>query len=170
MPSETPITASLTLLGLGLKLRMRWKNGICCVGRGAGFCEDEVVVIRGSLFVSVWDSSSMVVEGSIVVFEVDVLVLWMVDEAIAVSMSESCIVSLGTQQSHGETLLSWSCLHLGLARVKLTELNRIKIKRQFKFFLRKPMLMFEPQVGIHNAGASKYLRLCARRCRCNGTQ
>ena len=83
MPSETPITASLTLLGLGRKLRMRWKNGICWVGRGVGFCEDEVVVIRGFFFVSVWDSSSTVVEGSRVVFEVDVLVLWMVDEPIA---------------------------------------------------------------------------------------
>ena len=62
---------------------MRWKSGICCVGRGVGFREDEVVVIRGFFFVSVWDSSSMVVEGSRVVFEVDVLVLWMVGEPIA---------------------------------------------------------------------------------------
>ena len=76
------MTASLMLLGLGLKLRRRWKSGICCVGRGIGFCEDEVVVILGSFFVSVWDSSSMVVEGSIVVFELVVLVLWMV-EAVA---------------------------------------------------------------------------------------
>ena len=83
MPSETPMTASLTLLGLGLKLRRRWKNGICCVGRGIGFCEDEVVMIPGSFFVRVWDSSSMVVEGSVVLFEVFVLVMWMVDEAVA---------------------------------------------------------------------------------------
>ena len=82
MPSETPMTASLMLLGLGLKLRRRWKSGNCCVGRGVGFCEDEVVVMLGSFFVSVWDSSSMVVEGSIVVFELVVLVLWMV-EAVA---------------------------------------------------------------------------------------
>ena len=76
------MTASLTLLGLGLKLQRRWKNDTCCVGRGIGFCKDEVVVILGCFFVSVWDSSSMVVEGSRVVFEVVVLVLWMVDEAV----------------------------------------------------------------------------------------
>ena len=83
MPSDTPMTASLTLLGLGLKLRRRWKNGTCCVGGRIGFCEDEVLVILGSFFASVWDSSSTLVEGSIVVFEVVVLVLWMVDETIA---------------------------------------------------------------------------------------
>ena len=77
------MTASLTLLGLGLKLRRRWKNGTCCVGRGIGFCEEEVAVVPGPFFVRVWDSSSMVVEGSIVVFEVAVLVLWVVVEPIA---------------------------------------------------------------------------------------
>ena len=80
MPSETPITASFTLLGLGRKLRRRWKNGICCVGRGDGFGEDELVV-SDSFVVRVWDSSSTVLEGSMVVVEVVVLLLQIVDEA-----------------------------------------------------------------------------------------
>ena len=79
MPSETPMTASLTLLGLGLKLRRRWKAVPCWVGRGFGFDESEVVVVLSSFGLRVWDSSSMVVEGSIVVL---VLVL-VFDDAIA---------------------------------------------------------------------------------------
>lgn len=39
------MTASLTLLGLGLKLRRRWKNPICWDGRALDFGEDEVVVV-----------------------------------------------------------------------------------------------------------------------------
>ena len=51
------------------------------IGRGAGFSEDHSVVVVGE---RVWDSSSRVVEGSLVLIEVlVVLMLDMVDEAIA---------------------------------------------------------------------------------------
>lgn len=67
------MTASLILLGLGLKLRKRWSSDICCVGSGVGFGEDEVVV--GACGARVWDSSSMLVEGSMVVVELVVVLV-----------------------------------------------------------------------------------------------
>lgn len=73
------MTASLTLLGLGLKLRRRWKNPICWAGRALDFGEDEVVVVV-SFEVRVWDSNSMVVEGFIVLV---VLMLLVADNADA---------------------------------------------------------------------------------------
>lgn len=72
------MTASLTLLGLGLKLRSRWKKPICCGGRPLDFGEDEVVVVVDSFEVRVWDSSSIVVEGFM---ELVVLMLLVADNA-----------------------------------------------------------------------------------------
>lgn len=130
-----------------------------------GFCEDEVVVILGSFFVSVWDSSSMVLEGSIVVFEVVVLVLWTVDETIAQCSCQSGL-DIAWFLWARENAIGIS----SVARAKLTWLKKIKSKRQFKFFLREPMLMLERRVGIHSSGTSKCLRFCARRCHRSGTQ
>ena len=73
------MTASLTLLGLGLKLRRRWKNPICWDMRALDFGEDEVVGVV-SVEVRVWDSSSMVVEGFM---EVVVSMLLVADNANA---------------------------------------------------------------------------------------
>lgn len=82
MPSETPITASLMLFGLGLKLRRRWSNDICWVRWGVGI--GEAVVAEATCGGRVWDSSSMEVEGSMVVAEVViVLVLLVVDDVVA---------------------------------------------------------------------------------------
>ena len=66
------MTASLMLLGLGLKLRRRSRRDICWVGWGAWVGED---VVMGACGVTVWDSSSMLVEGSIVVAEVLVVLV-----------------------------------------------------------------------------------------------
>ena len=59
IPSETPMTASFTLLGLGLKLRRRWNSVIDWGGRGVGFSKDEVVVVVEGAE-RVWDSNSTV--------------------------------------------------------------------------------------------------------------
>ncbi len=69
------MTASLMLLGLGLKLRRRWSSDICGFGcgPGCGFGMDEDRAAVGACGARVWDSSSMLVEGSMVV--VDVLVV-----------------------------------------------------------------------------------------------
>ena len=65
------MTASLTLLALGLKLRRRWSSDICWNRWGVGVGENEVVM--GAFGAKRCDSSSMLVEGSMVV--VDVLVV-----------------------------------------------------------------------------------------------
>lgn len=76
------MTASLMLLGLGLKLRRRWSREICWAGLGFGSGEDEVAV--GACGERIWDSSSILVEGSMLVIEVVVvLVLLVVDEDVA---------------------------------------------------------------------------------------
>ena len=76
------MTASLTLLALGLKAWRRWSSDICCVGAGEGevVVVVVVVVVVGACGARVWDSSSMV-EGSMVVVEVLV-----VDEIVAVCL------------------------------------------------------------------------------------
>lgn len=72
MPSETPMTASLMLLALGLKLRRRSTSDICWLGWEAWVGEDVVMSACGG---SVWDSSSMLGEGSMVVAEVLVVLV-----------------------------------------------------------------------------------------------
>lgn len=64
------MTASLMLLGLGLKLRRRPRSDSRWLEWGAGVGEDVVV---GAFGERTWDSSSMLVEGSMIVVEVLVL-------------------------------------------------------------------------------------------------
>ena len=66
------MTASLMLLGLGLKLRRRLRSDICWVDWGAWVGDDVVVGTCGE---RTWDSSSMLVEGSMVVAEVLVVLV-----------------------------------------------------------------------------------------------
>lgn len=67
------MTASLTLLGLGLKLRRRWSSDDWSVRRGFGVGEKELVM--GAFGAKRCDSSSMLVEGSMVVVEVLVVLV-----------------------------------------------------------------------------------------------
>ena len=66
------MTASLMLLGLGLKLRRRLRSDICCVERGAWVGAE---VVMGAWGERIWDSSSMLVEGAMVVAEVLVVLV-----------------------------------------------------------------------------------------------
>ena len=58
------MTASLMLLALGLKLRRRLRSNICWLGWGVWVGGEVVMGACGERF---WDSSSMLVEGSMVV-------------------------------------------------------------------------------------------------------
>ena len=66
------MTASLMLLGLGLKLRIRWSTGIRCVGWRFRPGDGEMLV--GACVAGLCDSSSMAV-GSIVVVELLVVLV-----------------------------------------------------------------------------------------------
>ena len=97
------MTASLMLLGLGLKLRRRWSGDVWCVEWGLGVCEDEGAV--GACGARIWDSSSMVVGGSMVVYGVLVVcVLEFVDEDVA-----GCLCQRGSKTKQLQRKEMWVC-------------------------------------------------------------